>query len=183
MASLDLSLSEAKKTKRKIHPSLRIDMTPMVDLGFLLISFFIFTTTMFEKKAMKLIMPADKGDSMAIPETRVLTLLLGSKNNVFAYEGKFEDAIRKNTIGPSVYDEADGIGKLIRQKQKRLELSRQRKGEDGLILLIKPGPGCTYKNIIDALDETTINAVKQYMLVDPSGEEEAFIQNASNRFH
>lgn len=182
MASPDLSLSERKKTKRRIHPSLRIDMTPMVDLGFLLISFFIFTTTMSEKKALKLIMPADKGDSTAIPESRVLTLLLGSKNKVFAYEGRFEDAIRTNTIGPSVYDEGEGIGKLIRQKQKRLE-SDQGKEKEGLILLIKPGVRCTYKNIIDALDETTINAVKKYMLVDPSDEEEAFIQNASKGFN
>ena len=53
------------KTRRKLHPSLAIDMTPMVDLGFLLISFFMFTTTLSEKKGMDLIMPKE-GTSMAL---------------------------------------------------------------------------------------------------------------------
>ena len=91
MAQLEFQVSDSRKTKQKIHPSLRIDMTPLVGLGFLLISFFIFTNTLSEKKAMNLVMPTEKGDSTPIAGSKVLTILLGDNNKVFAYEGSFED--------------------------------------------------------------------------------------------
>jgi biopolymer transport protein ExbD len=174
MAQLDFQFAEGKKTKQKIHPSLRIDMTPLVDLGFLLISFFIFTTTLSEKNAMTLIMPKD-GDPTPIPESKVLTVLLGENNKAFAYEGSLEDAVQSNRIISTTYHEEDGIGKLIREKQKQLEQTKKKKEE--LIFLIKPTTHCTYKNVIDALDETTINGVKKYMIVDPTNEEKLFLQN------
>ena len=79
------------KTKRKLHLSLSIDMTPMVDLGFLLITFFIFTTTMAEKRITKLVMPKE-GDSTDLAESKALTALLDANNKVFVYTGKWEDA-------------------------------------------------------------------------------------------
>jgi biopolymer transport protein ExbD len=169
MAQMELQLSESKKTRRKLHPSLRIDMTPMVDLGFLLITFFIFTTTMSEKKAMKLYMPTDKGTSSA-PESKVLTVLLSSNNKVCAYEGKFEDASKENRILATTYDVSNGIGNLIREKQKRLQADKK-EGRNDLIFLIKPTKQSTYRNVVDALDEATINDVKKYMVVEPSIEE------------
>ena len=64
--------------KLKMHKKPpRIDMTPMVDLAFLLITFFIFTTAMSEKKAMKLFMPTEKGRPTSLGESKVLTVLLG----------------------------------------------------------------------------------------------------------
>jgi biopolymer transport protein ExbD len=173
MAQLEFQFEETRKTKRKPHPSLRMDMTPMVDLGFLLITFFIFTTTMSEKNLMKLIMPTEKGDSSPVPASKVLTVLLGDHNKVFAYEGRFEDAVRENRIIPTTYDETDGIGELIREKQKQL---KQAKKKNELIFLIKPTSHCTYKNIIDALDEITINEVKKYVIIDPADEEKLFLQ-------
>jgi biopolymer transport protein ExbD len=170
MAQMELQLSESKKTRRKLHPSLRIDMTPMVDLGFLLITFFIFTTTMSEKKAMKLYMPTEKGTPSPAPESKVLTVLLSPKNKVFAYEGKFEDALKENRILTTSYDVSDGIGNLIREKQKRLQAGKK-EGRNDLIFLIKPTKQSTYRNVVDALDEATINDVKKYMVVEPSIEE------------
>jgi biopolymer transport protein ExbD len=98
MAQIELQSTDPKTTKRKVHHFLRIDMTPMVDLGFLLITFFIFTTTMSDKKAMRLIMPVGEGEPMPVKESEVLTILLGQKNNVYAYEGKFADALHNNKI-------------------------------------------------------------------------------------
>lgn len=168
MAQMELQLSESRKTKRKLHPSLRIDMTPMVDLGFLLITFFIFTTTMSEKKAMRLYMPADGGTPPTAPESKVLTVLLSSNNKIYAYEGKFEDAMKENKI---VYNMSSGIGQLIRDKQKRLLASDKKEGRNGLIFLVKPTKQSTYRNVVDALDEATINDVKKYMVAEPSSEE------------
>jgi biopolymer transport protein ExbD len=176
MAQIELQLVESKKARRKFHPSLRIDMTPMVDLGFLLITFFIFTTTISEKKAMRLYMPADGGVPPAIPESRVLTILLSSNNKVYAYEGKFEDAIRENKIVSTTYNMSDGIGQLLRDKQKRLKTFDKKEGKNGLIFLVKPTKQSTYKNAIDALDEASINDVKKYMLLEPSAEEKLYCQ-------
>jgi biopolymer transport protein ExbD len=182
MAQMELQLFESKKTRRKFHPSLRIDMTPMVDLGFLLITFFIFTTTISEKKSMRLYMPADSGIPPAIPESRVLTILLSSDNKVYAYEGKFEDAIKRHKIVSTTYNMSDGIGQLVRDKQKRLKTSDKKEGRNGLIFLIKPTKQSTYKNVVDALDEVSINDVKKYMLLEPSVEEKLYCQTLSDKF-
>jgi biopolymer transport protein ExbD len=175
MAQIELQACDAKKTRRRIHPSLRIDMTPMVDLGFLLITFFIFTTTMSESKAMKLFMPHD-GPPTPAPQSKVLTVLLERNNKVYAYEGKFEEAIKENRIISTSYDEGDGIGNLIRQKQKQLQTLDPKEGRNALVYLIKPTRRSSYKNVVDALDETMINNVKKYMVVDPSAEEQLHVQ-------
>ena len=83
--------------------------------------------------------------------------------------------MRANRIIPTTYQEAHGIGKFIREKQRQLKQSKKKKEE--LIFLIKPTLRRTYKNSIDALDEATINAVKKYMVVDPANEEKLFLQN------
>ena len=164
---MDLQTPETKITRHRFHRAVRIDMTPMVDLGFLLITFFIFTTTMSQPTTMKLYMPDDR-DSTPLGESKALTVILGNNNKVYAYEGAFEDALRQNRIISTNNDESEGIGNIIRQKQKRLANSNTKTGKVEMVLLIKPTKQSTYKNIIDALDETTINGVKKYMIIDAS---------------
>ena len=173
MANVELQAAESRGTKRRPHAALRIDMTPMVDLGFLLITFFIFTTTMSDKTTMKLYMPHD-GDPMATAESRVLTVLLGNNNKVYAYEGSFEKALKENRILATSYNESSGIGQLIRNKQN--ELLRTKDGKASMLFLIKPSSQSTYKNVVDALDETTINDVVRYMLVEPSAQENQLVR-------
>lgn len=142
----------------------RIDMTPMVDLGFLLITFFIFTSSMAESKAMHLYMPAD-GPPTHASETTTLTFLLASENNVVWFEGKWggdKSALHTTNYGI--------IGNIIRNKQQRLG---NRKAE--LMMLIKPGPEAAYRNVVDLLDEATINAVKRYAIVEPDAVELKFL--------
>lgn len=170
MEPIEPQLLQSKKNRRKMHASLRVDMTPMVDLGFLLITFFILTATMSEKTAVRLIMPTD-GNSSVVGRGKVLSVLLGQHNNVYAYEGSFEEALSGNRIIPTNYSESNGIGNLIRQKQKQLQQLDKEGGKNALVFLIKPTSGCSYKNVIDALDETAINDVKKYMIVDASAEE------------
>jgi biopolymer transport protein ExbD len=87
--------------KRKLH-SVKIDMTPMVDLGFLLITFFIFTTSMAEPKITKLLMPKD-GRETNVPQSKALTVLL-DKNKVYVYAGQWKDAIASNAVVQTTYD-------------------------------------------------------------------------------
>jgi len=165
MAQVQLQPVGTGKSRRPSRASLKIDMTPMVDLGFLLITFFMFTTTMSEPTATKLYMPAH-GQEGTIGETNSLTVLLGKENKVHYYHGKWEDAIKTNSIETTNYDVLNGIGKIIREKQKAL---REKRNE--LTLMIKPLEHSSYKNFVDALDEVTINALTRYVIMDVSPEE------------
>src|SRR3954471_515292 len=89
-----------KKAKKL---STRVDLTPMVDLGFLLITFFIFTTTMSQPTGMKLNLPKDTDkpeEQNKVKESGVLTLLLGKGDVVYYYEGQLApDASNLKTTG------------------------------------------------------------------------------------
>src|SRR5690348_11028072 len=92
MAELDTSGGGHKKgpgVKKSKKLSTRVDLTPMVDLGFLLITFFIFTTTMSQPTALKLILPKDTDDAhkMLAKVSAVITLLPGKSDQIYYYEG------------------------------------------------------------------------------------------------
>jgi biopolymer transport protein ExbD len=164
--------------------SLKIDMTPMVDLGFLLITFFVFTTTMSTPKTTDLFMPGDK--PVIIPpelsNSLALSLLLDN-NKVYYYNGDFNEAAGANKIFETNYSTYEGIGKIIRQKQKDIDASGKFiDGRKGLMLLIKPTSGSVYKNVIDALDEAVINDVRKYAIVEATNEETGYIRSKKGSF-
>ena len=169
MAQLQLQPASTGKRNRYTKSALRIDMTPMVDLGFLLITFFIFTTTVSEPTVTKLYMPAD-GDGTNIAESNAVTVLLADKDKIYCYEGKWQDALRNHKIVTTNYQMHTGLGKIIRDKQASLGGNKE-----ALMLLIKPSAQSSYKNVIDALDETMINDLGRYAIVDPSEQEIAYV--------
>lgn len=160
-----LTPTPAASGTRKFH-SLKIDMTPMVDLGFLLITFFIFTATLSQPAITKLVMPAD-GIGTPVPQSKSLTVLL-DRDKAFVYEGLWEDALLQNKIKPTTYHQLTGIGNLIRQKQMKME------SKNALVVLIKPLATASYQNVIAALDEMKINNVNHYALVDATPGEKAY---------
>ena len=141
--------------------SIRVDLTPMVDLGFLLISFFVFTTSIAHPTAMKLALPDDSDSSHPnqAPVSKTLNLLLAANNEVYAYNGDSLDEVRDLGADPTVLRSA-----LMRKKN---EIMIRFGTDSGMIVLIKPTPHATYGNLIDALDEMQICAVKTYALIDP----------------
>ena len=157
---------------------LRIDMTPMVDLGFLLITFFVFTTTMSTPKATDLFMPKDDiNHPQPLPNSLALSLLLDDNNKIYYYNGDFKEAATTNKIFETNYSTYAGIGKIIRQKQKDIDASGKfADGRKGMMLLIKPTSKSVYKNVVDALDEAVINDVKKYAIVEPTAVELQFIK-------
>jgi len=163
---------ETSQTGRRSH-SLRIDMTPMVDLGFLLITFFIFSTTLSEPRATNLIMPAE-GEGSDLAESRALSVVLASNDRVMVYEGRFEEARKNGRLHFSNYHSRDGFGKFIREQTARLDAQAVNR-DRGLMLLIKPLDASTYKNLVDALDETMINDVRRYAVVPAGDEEKKFV--------
>ena len=151
-----------RKTKKA---SLRVDLTPMVDLGFLLIAFFVFTTTLAKPTAMRLAIPDDNNikNPSIVPASKTLNLILGANNNVYCYEGDSLNQIKN--IGSNASDLRDVIN------QKKIMLQNKYGSDSEIIVLIKPTKDATYSDVINALDEMLINNVKTYVLMDASDNE------------
>src|SRR5215216_2029842 len=97
MAQLQLQPVTTGKKNRARKAQLKIDMTPLVDLGFLLITFFIFTTTMGEPYKTDLYMPTGESGTV-IGESNALTILLAGNDSIYYYNGKWEEASRTNEV-------------------------------------------------------------------------------------
>lgn len=153
--------------------STRVDMTPMVDLGFLLITFFVFTTTMSRPKALEVRKPAD-GDPTETGANATLTLVPIAGNKVFYYNGEFSEALRNGSFGTAGYGAHGGVGDIIRDKQAAMD-RYYKGGRKEMMLLIKPSPEASYGNVVSLLDETLINGIRRYALVDLTPEEKSGI--------
>jgi len=162
--------------RRSKKLSTKVDLTPMVDLGFLLITFFVFTTSMSKPKSMHIILPA--GDVAAMPEgaSTVLTIIPVSGNKVFYYHGDLQTSLISNLYGTTSFSTSNGIGEIIRRKQIAITQNPKYKKED-LALIIKPAIDASYQNVVNALDEVLINNVKHYAFVDlDQAEKEALLK-------
>ena len=177
MAEMDTSSGGGHKkgpgVKKAKKLSTRVDLTPMVDLGFLLITFFIFTTTMSQPTAFKLYLPKDADkpeDQNRTKESGVLTILLGKDNHVFFYEGIIDNSNASTNFKSANFGNGDdGIRSVILKKKVNTP-------EKDFMIILKPNPECNYKNVVDILDEMSINVVKRYALVDISDVENQLIK-------
>jgi biopolymer transport protein ExbD len=136
----------------------------MVDLGFLLITFFIFTTTMSQPTSLNLNMPKDTekpDENTKVKESGSLTLMLGKGNVIYYYYGA--DPSTMQTTG---YKD---VRNIILEKKKKTP------AED-FFVIIKPDNDATYKNAVDILDEMNINDVGRYAMVKPTPDEFNMIQ-------
>jgi len=182
-----------KKAKKL---STRVDMTPMCDLGFLLITFFIFTTTMQAPTTMDLNMPKDtekKEEQTEVKQSGALTVMLGKGDQVYFYEGQLAPDASNFQQGTfkSIRDE------IIKKKQEVIKNYRPEAGDEELkqkaknrndpdwenaaldkdfVVVIKPDPDATYKNTVDILDEMTINKVKRFAMIKISDQEYQLIK-------
>jgi biopolymer transport protein ExbD len=168
MAEMDTSGGGHKKkgpgVKKSKKLSTRVDLTPMVDLGFLLITFFIFTTTMSQPTAMKLNLPkdTDKPDEQnKLKESAALTVMPGKANQIYYYEGLDPTKIQTSNF--------KAIRDVILDKKRRTD-------PKDFMVIIKPTQDATYKNTVNLLDEMKIDDVKRYALVDITADEYKIIQ-------
>ena len=171
MAEMDTSGGGHHKkgpgVKKQKKLSTRVDLTPMVDLGFLLITFFIFTTTMSQPTAMKLYLPKDTEkpeEQNKVKASGALTLMLGKNDVVYYYEGEL--APNGANFKTSTFKE---VRNIILDKKKATD-------PKDFVVVIKPMPDATYRNTVDILDEMTINQVARYAMVDISPVEEQLIK-------
>jgi len=168
MAELDTSGGGKHKggKVRSKKQSTRVDLTAMVDLAFLLITFFMLTTTLSKPQAMDLAMP-DKNEEqpetrLNVADTRSMTILLGSKNKIEWYMGTIE----KPLAPPEITSFGrDGIRKVILENKKKAIVATG-DPKKGLIILIKPSEKSNYRNLVDILDEMKVTDVSQYGIGD-----------------
>lgn len=141
----------------------KVDLTAMVDLAFLLITFFMLTTSLNKPQAMDVAMPdknveQDKNTDVDVDEHRSLTLVLGSDDKLVWYQGD----VKKPLQGPTVVDYSkEGLRDVLMKMQALVP--KQSGGKD-VIVVIRPSEKSVTRNIIDALDEMKIVDIKRYMI-------------------
>lgn len=171
MAEIETTISK-KKAKRFNKKATRIDLTPMVDLGFLLITFFVFTTTMSTQTAMKVNMPFDKvGPDDPVCESCVLTVLLEKNNTISYYEGAAENNPMVKQTG---YSSAE-IRTVLMNKMYKVAAVRGKK--EAFILIIKPTSASSFKNFVDITDEAAICNIARYYIDEVREEDKRLLEN------
>ncbi|MCP9754821.1 biopolymer transporter ExbD [Lacihabitans sp. CCS-44] len=156
MAEITENLANGKRTLRK--NSSKPDMTPMVDLGFLLITFFMFTTTFSNPNMMKLFMP-EKGDETGdVSVKNSITFILGKNDRVFWHQKDLKNLAKSDLV------ETDFTINGIRQQI--LEKLKTSSNPKNFTVIIKPSNDANFKNTVDILDEMEITNMKRYALVD-----------------
>lgn len=197
--------------KRAKHHSTHIDMTPMVDLMCLLITFFMLTTAFSKSKVMEIVLPEkirknDKVEPPKIAESRTINIILGPENKIFWYPGRVKDPKNPPALQETNYSD-EGIRKILLERNKLLSkkvnafkeetvknnptmtrdsllanIKRFKKADDsGPIVLIKAYKDSRYANIVDIIDEMDICSIVRYALVDINYVEEEMVKTAMTR--
>lgn len=182
-----------KGKKRAKKQSTRIDMTPMVDLAFLLLTFFVLTATFSKPKSMELTFPAPPETIDDQPPVKNgITFLLTGEDRIFYYQGELRPADDakgpKTTLSELNFSQAS-LHKFLLEKNKEMQgkilsLKKQfdnnqlvdtaykrmvrnvKADKESFTFLIKTDDKATYKNVIDLIDELNVNVVGKYVMVD-----------------
>ncbi len=176
--------------KQKKKPT-RVDFTPMVDLGFLLITFFMLTTSMLKPQTMEISMPSrDKvteEEQNKVKASTAVTVILNGNDRIFYYLG-LPDAENPPEVVESDFSPA-GIRSMLLQRNSDVvrqinELKKERSDKkitdddfkklavdikadkDAPVVMIKAGDKSSYKNLVDILDEMQICNIGKYAIVD-----------------
>jgi biopolymer transport protein ExbD len=161
MAELVASQKNGKRSSLKLPP--RIDFTAMVDLAFLLITFFILTTSLAKPRAMPLAMPAP-GPSGGVPASTTMTVCLGNNNQALCYRGMTDKPI---TTPQLVGYGKDGLRRAIVETGKQIFKTTGKQ----LMVIVKPSAHSKYADLVAAIDELNITAVKYYAIADISAKD------------
>jgi biopolymer transport protein ExbD len=150
-----------KKSRKSAKVSTKIDMTPMVDLAFLLITFFMLTTTFSKPNVMEIAMPdkTETEDTAPVAASRCLTLILDKDQQVHWYRGMNNENLALQTTD---FSNSEGIRQVIIKQTAEIE---EKTGKDAIIL-IKATDQAKYKNLVDILDEMHITHQAIYAIVD-----------------
>ncbi|WP_256004024.1 ExbD/TolR family protein [Pedobacter deserti] len=150
----------------------KVDLTAMVDLAFLLITFFMLTTSLSKPVAMDIAKPDDGGVQEPVAASRTMTILLGKNDKIAWYMGE----PGKST--PVIESFEHIRASIVANKQKVGSTVKSNVGKS-LFVIIKPTAGSSYKNFVDMMDELALADLKAAPAIDDDhilGEEEAFLK-------
>jgi biopolymer transport protein ExbD len=163
MAEVNNSAQQSSGSVRRRGSSIKIDMTPMVDLGFLLITFFMLTAVLTKPSVLPIEKYSNEGDDIGrktIQEKKLMTLVLGENNKVYWFIGTTDPRVEVTDFS------VDGIRKILLSKNAEVK---------DLYVFIKASEQSRYQNLVDILDEMTIADIKHYSLMDVSPEDNRLI--------
>lgn len=181
MAELNTGDGGGKKGGGKVRSkkqNSKVDLTAMVDLAFLLITFFMLTTTLSKPQSMSLGLPdkdpKDDTPPVKVDENRTMTIILGDNNKIVRYVGLLATPVAGGAPKEFTFGK-EGIRKeLLSRKKSVLEYSTALgKPKNGIIVIIKPTKKSNYRNLVDILDEMVIAGVETYAIVPEFSPEEA----------
>lgn len=159
----ELIAQEKQGGSKQRKKMIRVDMTPMVDLGFLLITFFMFTTNFTKPNVMDLGLPAKDPNPISQPTPPIdvdnqITFILGKDNRVFYHQKTKEDLNRSNL------KETDfsgiNITKIISEAYNKAPK------KENFTIIIEPTDDANYKNFVDILDNIAISKKERYGITD-----------------
>ncbi|WP_192822309.1 biopolymer transporter ExbD [Rufibacter sp. LB8] len=145
--------------KRAKKGSTKVDMTPLVDLGFLLLTFFVMTTTLAKPQIMEINMPVKPKnieEQSELKASNAFTVLLGSDNRIFYYRGLHQPNVGAIPTVEETDWSAKGLRKVVMESTR---------ANPNLVVLIKADETSNYKNLVDVLDEMSITATQKYAIV------------------
>jgi biopolymer transport protein ExbD len=184
MAELNTGDGGGKKGSGKVRSkksNAKVDLTAMVDLAFLLITFFMLTTSLSKPQSMDLGLPDKEKDPLKkdidikVDQRRTMTVIMGDNDKIKWYHGLLDSPEPNGKPTDAQY----GKNGLRKEILKRVVSIPQVTGdkEKGLIVIIKPSKKSTYRNLVDVLDEMAICKVPTYAIVnDITPEEKALIE-------
>jgi len=178
MAELNTGDGGGKKGDGKVRSKKsgsKVDLTAMVDLAFLLITFFMLTTTLSKPQSMSLGLPdkEDKPDpknQVKVDENRTMTILLGDNDKLVRYVGLLATPVKGGAPKDFSYGKGGIREELLARKKLVLEYTGNK--DKGMIVIIKPSKKSNYRNLVDILDEMAIVDVPTYAIVNDYTPEE-----------
>jgi len=196
---------EGKKGQPK-KMVLRVDFTPMVDMNMLLITFFMFATSLAKPQTMEISMPVkdnlEEKDKSKVKDDKAITIILGKDNKAYYYLGKpnIEDPTSLKRANYGGTDDPNSFRTLLTKRNKvaiekiarlkdlkdrkrikedyyKAEVKKIRGAKDGQVVIIKPTDDCSYVNLINTLDDLAICSIGTYAIDDPKEGELWMIKN------
>lgn len=208
MASVDTGGGGGGKKGQPQRLNLRVDFTPMVDMNMLLITFFMFCTSLSKPQVMDIVMPTrDKvevEDQSQVKASLAVTVILGEKDELYYYVGEAEKVYADYTLLKPTNYSGDGLRALLLERNKenilkmkdlriervkgkiseedfRKQASEIKNVKGGQVVVIKPTAGATYKNLVDVLDEMQICSIGTYAIVDMTDGDNFILQNYNEK--
>lgn len=195
MADIQVEDKNKKGKKPKLKKvATHVDFTPMVDLGFLLITFFMLATSMVKPQTMEISVPAKsenlkEEDQNKVKASQAITILIDQDNGIYYYFGTAENGVDPQLVESNYSSSTGGIRemlvqrnidvirqinqlkadterKLVSEEEYTQKLKEYKESKTAPTVLIMATEESTYKNLVDVLDEMHICNIARYAIVD-----------------